>query len=141
MQTELRSAAGSPRGRHRRWLPVLAVLAVLGIAVAAATLGRPAPGQVGTAERLSAAATTLLSDLAAAIPLGYAFGAGMVAAANPCGFALLPTYLGLYLGADSAENPLGRRLLRAAAISLTVSACFVLLFGLAGLVLAATPRL
>ena len=28
----------------------------------------------------------------------FAFGAGMVALINPCGFALLPAYLGMFLG-------------------------------------------
>ncbi len=40
-----------------------------------------------------------LSGLVAVLPVGYAFGAGMVSAVNPCGFAMLPAYLSLYLGA------------------------------------------
>lgn len=39
-----------------------------------------------------------LASVAALIPLGYAFAAGMVSAVNPCGFAMLPAYLGLYMG-------------------------------------------
>ena len=42
--------------------------------------------------------TQWVSNVANLIPLGYAFGAGMVSAVNPCGFAMLPAYLGLYLG-------------------------------------------
>ena len=34
----------------------------------------------------------------------YAFSAGLVAAINPCGFALLPTYLADSLGTDSAND-------------------------------------
>lgn len=37
-----------------------------------------------------------------AIPLGYAFGAGMVAAINPCGVAMLPAIVGYELGVWSA---------------------------------------
>jgi cytochrome c biogenesis protein CcdA len=70
-----------------------------------------------------------------AVPFGYAFGVGMAAAVNPCGFALLPTYLGLYLGSAAGDqrawpSQLGRALL----ISASMTASFVALFGAAGLV-------
>ena len=32
--------------------------------------------------------------------LAYAFGAGMVATVNPCGFLMLPSYVAFYLGGD-----------------------------------------
>src|SRR5215218_2288050 len=62
----------------------------------------------------------------------------MVAAVNPCGFAMLPAYLSLYLGAE--EEGFGKRspvtrLLRALLVGATVSSGFVLLFELAGLVI------
>ena len=38
-----------------------------------------------------------ITNIAVLIPLRYAFGAGTVSAVNPCGFAMLPTYLGLLL--------------------------------------------
>lgn len=34
-----------------------------------------------------------ISGLAAVLPFGFAFGAGMIAAVNLCGFAMLPAYL------------------------------------------------
>jgi cytochrome c biogenesis protein CcdA len=77
----------------------------------------------------------LLSGLVAALPVGYAFGAGMVAAVNPCGFAMLPAYLSLYLGAREEDfarrSPLARTL-RALLVGGSVSLGFVLLFGIAG---------
>jgi cytochrome c biogenesis protein CcdA len=79
-----------------------------------------------------------LGSLGALLPLGYAFGAGMVAAANPCGFALLPAYLALYIGGREAEltHSSGLVLLaRASRVGLTMSAGFTLLFGVAGLLL------
>jgi cytochrome c-type biogenesis protein len=82
----------------------------------------------------------LLSGLAAALPFGLAFGAGMVAAVNPCGFAMLPAYLSLYLGTEEggfAERSMGRRALRAFTVGCVVSSGFVLLFGLAGVVISA----
>src|SRR6266849_6608803 len=36
------------------------------------------------------------------VPLALAFGAGLVASVNPCGFALLPSLLSYYLGSDTA---------------------------------------
>ena len=94
----------------------------------------------------------LLSGLAATLPFGIAFAAGMVAAVNPCGFVMLPAYLSLYLGTEEggfAERSATRRFLRALLVGLVVSSGFVLLFGLAGVVisaagtalLAATPLL
>jgi len=78
----------------------------------------------------------LLSGLAAALPFGIAFAAGMVAAVNPCGFAMLPAYLSLYLGTEEdgfAERSATWRVLRALVVGLVVSSGFVLLFGLAGI--------
>lgn len=132
-------AAARATGSRRSWL-VAALLAagVLIVAVAAALGARTSAGELIPGEALAGAVATSLSRLATALPLGYAFAAGMVSAVNPCGFALLPGYLGAYLGSESVQIGLGRRLSRAAVISLTVSASFVLLFAAAGLVVAAT---
>jgi cytochrome c-type biogenesis protein len=84
--------------------------------------------------------TGWLTSFSALLPVGFAFGAGMVAAVNPCGFAMLPAYLSLYLGAreeEFAKRPAGARALRALLVSLAVSSGFVLLFGAAGVVVAA----
>jgi cytochrome c biogenesis protein CcdA len=79
-----------------------------------------------------------LSALAAALPFGLAFGAGMVAAVNPCGFAMLPAYLSLYLGTQESgftERSAPSRALRALAVGCAVSSGFVVLFGLTGLLI------
>ncbi len=81
-----------------------------------------------------------LSSLSGALPLGLAFGAGMVAAVNPCGFAMLPAYLSLYLGAneeDFAKRSSLMRLLSALLVGATVSSGFVLLFAASGLAISA----
>jgi cytochrome c biogenesis protein CcdA len=70
------------------------------------------------------------------LPLGYAFGAGMVSAANPCGFAMLPAYLSLYLGIekeDYSRRPALARIGNAYFIGLMVTLGFVFLFGTFGL--------
>src|ERR687898_3352780 len=79
-------------------------------------------------------------SISALLPVGFAFGAGMVAAVNPCGFAMLPAYLSLYLGAreeEFAKRPAGTRALRALLVGFAVSSGFVLLFAAAGVVVAA----
>lgn len=82
----------------------------------------------------------LLSALVAVLPVGFAFGAGMVSAANPCGIALLPSYLSTYLGGeedDLEKRPVLNCVLRAILVGTSVSLGFVIFFVLAGLVLAA----
>ena len=37
--------------------------------------------------------------------LAYPFSLGLVAAFNPCGFALLPAYLGYFIGVESTDRP------------------------------------
>jgi len=90
--------------------------------------------------QLQALLTGWLTELAAVLPFGFAFGVGMVAAVNPCGFAMLPAYLSLYLGAHEegfGKRPSISRLLRAFLVGATVSSGFVLLFGMAGVVISA----
>jgi cytochrome c-type biogenesis protein len=89
---------------------------------------------------LQALLTGWISNLTAVLPIGFAFGAGMVSAVNPCGFAMLPAYLSLYLGAeedDFRKRSLVRRALRALLIGAVISLGFILLFGLAGVVVSA----
>ena len=126
---------GSPRGRLGFIASLLALAAVVGLALLTGSGIGPITGGVEKASFASAAA---LRSLSGALPVGYAVGAGMVAAVNPCGFAMLPSYLGLYLGTNDGSADGGHtweRFLRALAISGAVSASFVLLFGLAGIVL------
>jgi len=74
------------------------------------------------------------------LPVGYAFGAGMVSTVNPCGFAMLPVYLSLYMGTDVTdfyEQSRVRRILKATWITTVVSAGFILLFGIIGGIISA----
>src|SRR5947199_10758409 len=119
----------------RTWLAAGVTAAVLGLAVAAGILATSAaPGPLIFVETLSARISGVLLSLGARAPLGYAFVAGMVAAVNPCGFVLLPAYLGYYLGDDPGTRGGRGRMGRALAVSGTVTASFALLFGLAGIV-------
>lgn len=70
-----------------------------------------------------------------------AFALGMVALVNPCGFALLPAYLGFFLGLDDgedAEKSTWIALNRAQIVGLSMSAGFLAVFGVLGLFLAGT---
>lgn len=85
-------------------------------------------------------ASQLLGQLAGSLHVGYAFGAGMVSAVNPCGFAMLPAYLSLYLGADEEQfkqQSWFYRLSKAVGITCVVTAGFGFLFGTIGIVVSA----
>ena len=57
----------------------------------------------------------------------------MVATVNPCGFAMLPAYLGYFLGLEGQERDVQASVSRSLGVGLSVSAGFLLVFGLAGL--------
>ena len=81
-----------------------------------------------------------IGDLAGMLQLGYAFGAGMVSAVNPCGFAMLPVYLSLYLGANEEhyrERAWYIRVGRAIGVASVVTAGYGLLFGVLGVLVSA----
>ena len=137
------SAAPAPEPRasgsaiHTRQLfGALAATLVGATAVGAAVLTGPAIGGINSGvEVISSASINFMAGLADALPVGYAFGAGMVAALNPCGFALLPAYIGLYLGTSQRRSG-PRRFARALEVSAAMTAGFIVLFGSAGVVLA-----
>ena len=84
-------------------------------------------------ERLSGNSSSFLTGLVGVSSV-FALAAGMASAVNPCGFAMLPAYLGLYLGANSEQetgSPV-RQLWRALLIGGAVTGGFVVLFGIAG---------
>lgn len=61
------------------------------------------------------------------------FAAGLVAALNPCGFAMLPAYLGLVVGTETRAAP-AAAIRRALVASAAMTIGFVLVFGSFGLV-------
>lgn len=66
-------------------------------------------------------------------PYALALAAGMAATVNPCGFALLPAYLSAFLGTEHRSGGAGA-VARALAVSGALTAGFVVVFGLFGLV-------
>jgi cytochrome c biogenesis protein CcdA len=70
-------------------------------------------------------------------PIGFAFAAGMVAAFNPCGFAMLPAYISWFLGTASANEgdeaqPTATLALQAVRVSAALTAGFAAVFLAAG---------
>jgi cytochrome c biogenesis protein CcdA len=60
---------------------------------------------------------------------------GMVASVNPCGFAMLPAYLGFFLGTETADRPVMARLSRALMVGLALTLGFLAVFMVAGTLL------
>ncbi len=136
----------SPGSLRTIGVPVVAGSLALGVAVFGALIaagGNDTGGVNGFVEALSGRSGSSLGNLGLLAPLGFAFAAGMASAVNPCGFAMLPAYLGLYLGANDKDrekpHPV-RRLGRALLVGGAVTGGFILLFGLAGLVIGGGAR-
>jgi cytochrome c-type biogenesis protein len=85
-------------------------------------------------------AESAVANFATLLPVGYAFGAGMVASVNPCGFFMLPSYISYHLGTEdpdfyraSVASRLGKSFLLGGVATLG----FVVIFALVGSVIAA----
>lgn len=63
------------------------------------------------------------------------FAAGLIAAFNPCGFAMLPTYLTYFLGLEDEERSLAKSVIRGAKVGLALTLGFVTVFGIFGVLL------
>lgn len=69
-------------------------------------------------------------------PLALAFASGIVAAVNPCGFAMLPAYVGFFLGKEGDRVPSkGESVARAIPVAFAVSLGFLFVFGMVGIAL------
>ena len=120
--------------------PSAVAVAALAIAVLGAMAARGG-GEMDAVnlwvEGLSGRSGGFISELGMLAPFGFAFTAGVAAAFNPCGFAMLPGYMGLYLrtgDADARQSAL-RQLGTALVVGLSVTAGFVLLFAAAGAII------
>ncbi len=82
---------------------------------------------------LSAAAT-------AGVPLVLAFTAGLVATVNPCGFAMLPSFVSYYLGGSVTKEDGPGQVAEGLLVGLVVAAGFMAVFGSVGIVFAFGAR-
>ena len=122
--------------------PAFVAAVALTIAVVGALLVRDATGIDGVntfVETLSGRSAGGLGFLA---PIGFAFAAGAAAAFNPCGFAMLPAYMGLYLGSneETGSGHRAKRVLNALVVGGAVTVGFVVLFGFAGAIIGLGAR-
>jgi len=66
----------------------------------------------------------------------FPFGVGLLAAFNPCGFAMLPTYLGFFLGTEDASTSRLRAVLRGLGVGTMLTVGFVTVFASIGVLVA-----
>ena len=115
------------------WVVLVVLVCVLGSVVTNLTDLRA----VNTiAESLSGTTQGFLADVSAVTGL-FAFSAGVVSAVNPCGFAMIPAYLGLYMATSSADKDsthYGKLLLKGMFIGCSVGFGILSLFLLVGLI-------
>ena len=120
-------------------LAVVIAAVAYAIAVVGALVLRSTEGIDGVnrfVEFLSGSSGTSLSNVG--LKLGFAYAVGAASAVNPCGFAMLPAYLGLYVSGGQQEGERSKPwvlVARAIMVGLSVSVGFVVLFGLVGLIL------
>ncbi len=75
-----------------------------------------------------------MDELALGTILSFAFATGLVAAFNPCGFAMLPAYLSYFVSLESDEEAhISKNILRGLIVGLTLTVGFVLFFGVVGI--------
>ncbi|MBZ0321308.1 MAG: cytochrome c biogenesis protein CcdA [Anaerolineae bacterium] len=74
--------------------------------------------------------------------LAFAFSAGLLASVNPCGFAMLPTFISYYLNMENPDRQveLNERLLRALWCGFLVTLGFLTSFVLVGMVFSISGR-
>ena len=128
------------------WLPGAVSATVIIVAVIAGlAIGPGGNSVIGQFLSVSGESTNRLNSVGTWLPFGFAFAAGMVATVNPCGFVMLPAYLGMYVGDsqginDGHKTPLLRQLIKAFYVSAALGLGFVLLFGTVGLAVSAGVR-
>ena len=121
---------------------VLAAIALILAVAGALAVGENTPPVVAGILSISSRSSGVLTNISDFLPGGFAFGAGLVSSVNPCGFALLPAYLALYITSSSgpSESRILNRLGRALLVSAILTSGFVVLFGVVGLLITAGAR-
>lgn len=77
------------------------------------------------------------------LPLAFAYSAGLLATVNPCGWAMLPSFVSYYLGAREEgyeQRPLVKRAAEGLVLGLLVTAGFLAVFASAAIILSAGLR-
>lgn len=90
-----------------------------------------------------AAYAEVLNRWIAQLPVAYAFGAGMLASVNPCGFLMLPAYATYYVTTEersTGTRPALVRMGRAVQLALLATLGFLAVFGPLGVLLSVGGR-
>ncbi len=74
------------------------------------------------------------------VPIALAFGAGLVASVNPCGFAMLPAFVSYYVGTGASDETREGGVLDGLAVGLVLTAGFMAVFGVMGVVVGLGAR-
>lgn len=75
--------------------------------------------------------------------LAFAFTAGIFATVNPCGWAMLPSFVSYYLGSKDQgyeQKPIPHRVLEGVLLGLIITAGFLTVFGTFGIIISAGLR-
>ena len=144
MQMSTEASTNQTRAWTTYLLPVLAAVVPLTVAIGGAVLAGSGTSAVGDwVLGISGGSSRWIDDLSASLALGFAFAAGLAASVNPCGFAMLPAYLALYVGSntdDDSRTNIFARLGKALLVGCVVTLGFIALFGIAGVVIGGGAR-
>ena len=133
LQQQAASLEGGGEQRTKVVGTVLVVLVIVGLVA----------GIMALLLRVRFTAEGEIAELADLLPVGYAFGAGMVASVNPCGFFMLPAFLSYHMAQEEqgAElQPAYQRLLRAVTLGGVATGGFIAIFALVGYVISLGGR-
>jgi len=92
---------------------------------------------INNAIKISGNASTFFSNSEALLPFGFAFVAGLIASLNPCGFIMLPAYIGIYI-TDKNSNKNQRKFHQVQTIfsvSIAMGLGFLFVFGTIGIII------
>jgi len=132
------SARTASRARPIGWRVGASAAITLAVLVAAVVAGLVASPDGGApvifVNRISSQIGDAANRAGSGFWWSYAFFLGAVAAFNPCGFALLPAYLGLYVGDADGRSSLTSRARRSLRVAVVVAVAFTALFGAMGAV-------
>ena len=79
--------------------------------------------------KISSRTSSYITNFHLITSMGFAFVAGVAAAFNPCGFVMLPAYIGLYLKINE-NQAISKKLSNALIVSLSMTMGFTILFAL-----------
>ncbi|MBA31224.1 MAG: hypothetical protein CL748_01645 [Chloroflexi bacterium] len=92
---------------------------------------------INNALSISGSTSTFFSNSNFLLPFGFAFIAGLIASLNPCGFMMLPAYIGIFVSDKNLQKNQNKlfHLQSAIIISVSMGLGFLLVFGSIGIII------